>query len=158
MSTSAVCECSCEVYEWQTHAVFQLQLSSVASILSTIRLLSTLFGPCLGSRYVRIYIVAVCTCSCSNLPQATYGCKSCVPNFYQVIHTSQNLLFLFNSQFLDSQQFYTSLDAQFMVDILRSEVAYIKNCWQGIGRPIMTITLTSTLLGKMCTSPAHCTL
>lgn len=86
---------------------------------------------------------------CQNPPKAGR-----VTHTLPVVHArfSIFLRFCFNSQFLDAQQFYTSLDTQFLVDILRSEVAYIKNCWQGTGRPVITINLTSTLLGKKAPS------
>ncbi|KAH3702731.1 hypothetical protein DPMN_077757, partial [Dreissena polymorpha] len=66
-----------------------------------------------------------------------------------VISSLAFILMLFSAtvmHFLDSQQFYTSLDTQFMVDTLRSEVSYIKHCWKGMGRPLLAITLNSTLL------------
>lgn len=48
--------------------------------------------------------------------------------------------------FLDSQQFYLTLDYHFLVDQLRSELAYVQKYWNDLGRPTLTLMLTHTML------------
>ncbi|WP_414753613.1 glycoside hydrolase family 15 protein [Anabaena sp. CCY 9910] len=53
---------------------------------------------------------------------------------------------VFLPSFLDSQQFYLTLDYHFLVDQIRSELAYIQKYWSDLGRPILTLMLTHTML------------
>jgi len=53
---------------------------------------------------------------------------------------------VFLPAFLDQQQFYLTLDYHFMVDQIRSELAYIQRHWSDLGRPTMTLLLTHTML------------
>ncbi|AKG22562.1 glycoside hydrolase family 15 protein [Calothrix sp. 336/3] len=53
---------------------------------------------------------------------------------------------VFLPSFLDWQQFYLTLDYHFLVDQIRSELAYIHSYWSSLGRPILTLMLTHTLL------------
>ncbi len=49
---------------------------------------------------------------------------------------------VFLSSFLDPQQFYLTLDYHFLVDRLKSELAYIQHHWNQLGRPTVTLMLT----------------
>ncbi|MBW4645935.1 MAG: glycoside hydrolase family 15 protein [Goleter apudmare HA4340-LM2] len=53
---------------------------------------------------------------------------------------------VFLPSFLDSQQFYLTLDYHFLLDQIRSELAYIQKYWSDLGRPILTLMLTHTML------------
>ena len=53
---------------------------------------------------------------------------------------------VFLPSFLDSQQFYLTLDYHFLVDQVRSELAYIHKYWSELGRPTLTLMLTHTML------------
>lgn len=53
---------------------------------------------------------------------------------------------VFLPSFLDSQQFYLTLDYHFLVDQFRSELAYIQKYWNELGRPTLTLMLTHTML------------
>ncbi|WP_017653922.1 glycoside hydrolase family 15 protein [Fortiea contorta] len=53
---------------------------------------------------------------------------------------------VFLPSFLDSQQFYLTLDYHFLLDQIRSELAYIQKYWSALGRPILTLMLTHTML------------
>lgn len=53
---------------------------------------------------------------------------------------------VFLPSFLDSQQFYLTLDYHFLVDQIRSELAYIQKYWSDLGRPTLTLMLTHTML------------
>ncbi|MFH7026228.1 MAG: glycoside hydrolase family 15 protein [Heteroscytonema crispum UTEX LB 1556] len=48
--------------------------------------------------------------------------------------------------FLDYQQFYLTLDYHFLVDQLKGELAYIQKYWNDLGRPILSLMLTHTML------------
>jgi phosphorylase kinase alpha/beta subunit len=47
---------------------------------------------------------------------------------------------------LDPQQFYLTLDHDFLVKAIKSELAYIQDHWSLLGRPTMTLMLTHTML------------
>ncbi|NEQ21087.1 MAG: glycosyl hydrolase family 15 [Microcoleus sp. SIO2G3] len=47
---------------------------------------------------------------------------------------------------LDPQQFYLTLDYHFLVEQIKSELAYIREHWNPPGRPTMTLMLTQTML------------
>jgi phosphorylase kinase alpha/beta subunit len=47
---------------------------------------------------------------------------------------------------LDSQQFYLTLDYHFLVDQIKSELAYVQDYWIDYGRPTLTLMLTHTML------------
>lgn len=53
---------------------------------------------------------------------------------------------VFLPSFLDSQQFYLTLDYHFLLDQIRRELAYIQKYWSDLGRPILTLMLTHTML------------
>ncbi|MFN7523471.1 MAG: glycoside hydrolase family 15 protein, partial [Aphanizomenon sp.] len=56
----------------------------------------------------------------------------------------QTVVFL--PSFLDSQQFYLTLDYHFLLDEIRSELAYIQKYWSDLGRPTLTLMITRTML------------
>ncbi len=47
--------------------------------------------------------------------------------------------------FFDEHEFYLSLDANFLVDRLRAEIAYLHRTWSSLGRPTMTLFITKSL-------------
>ncbi|WP_414528730.1 glycoside hydrolase family 15 protein [Nodularia chucula] len=53
---------------------------------------------------------------------------------------------VFLPSFLDSQQFYLTLDYHFLLDQIRGELAYIQDYWIDLGRPTLTLMLTHTML------------
>ncbi|MEH2464295.1 glycoside hydrolase family 15 protein [Nostoc sp.] len=53
---------------------------------------------------------------------------------------------VFLPSFSDSQQFYLTLDYHFLLDQIRSELAYIQKYWSDLGRPTLTLMLTHTML------------
>ncbi|MEM9922810.1 MAG: glycoside hydrolase family 15 protein [Cyanobacteria bacterium P01_D01_bin.50] len=57
---------------------------------------------------------------------------------------NENIVFL--PSFLDSEQFYLTLDYHFLVDQLKSELAYTQKYWSDLGRPTLTLMLTRTML------------
>uniref|UniRef100_A0A1I8F8A0 Phosphorylase b kinase regulatory subunit n=1 Tax=Macrostomum lignano TaxID=282301 RepID=A0A1I8F8A0_9PLAT len=42
-------------------------------------------------------------------------------------------------QFLDHHSFYLSLDVNFLLDLFRTDVAYLKSTWSAVGRPLFVI-------------------
>lgn len=55
-------------------------------------------------------------------------------------------LMVFLPAFLDQEEFYLTLDYHFLVDHLKSELAYIQRHWNHLGRPILTILISRTML------------
>ena len=53
---------------------------------------------------------------------------------------------VFLPSFLDAQVFYLTLDYHFLVYEIKSELAYIQKYWIDLGRPILTLMLTHTML------------
>ncbi len=53
---------------------------------------------------------------------------------------------VFLPSFIDSRQFYLTLDYHFLVDQIRSELAYIQKYWSDLGRPTLTLMITHTML------------
>ncbi|KAL7983725.1 hypothetical protein Chor_000601 [Crotalus horridus] len=48
--------------------------------------------------------------------------------------------------FTDQHHFYLALDNRMIVEMLRTELAYLTSCWRMTGRPILTFPITSTML------------
>jgi phosphorylase kinase alpha/beta subunit len=53
---------------------------------------------------------------------------------------------IFLPSFLDLQQFYLTLDYHFLVDQIKSELAYIHHHWHQLGRPLIALLITESML------------
>uniref|UniRef100_A0A8C6WUX6 Phosphorylase b kinase regulatory subunit n=1 Tax=Neogobius melanostomus TaxID=47308 RepID=A0A8C6WUX6_9GOBI len=62
--------------------------------------------------------------------------------FYEVRDRS----YIFTPQFLDQHHFYLALDNQMIVEMLRTEVAYLSSCWRMTGRPTLMFPITRSML------------
>ncbi|XP_067663658.1 probable phosphorylase b kinase regulatory subunit alpha isoform X3 [Haliotis asinina] len=62
------------------------------------------------------------------------------------LYMLQDQILAFIPQFMDEQRFYVAQDTSFMLDFLRTEIAYLKSSWNSLGRPTITITISHTLL------------
>ncbi|XP_020794436.2 phosphorylase b kinase regulatory subunit alpha, liver isoform isoform X1 [Boleophthalmus pectinirostris] len=62
--------------------------------------------------------------------------------FYEIRDRS----YTFTPQFLDQHHFYLALDNQMIVEMLRTEVAYLSSCWRMTGRPTLTFPITRSML------------
>ncbi|MEA5576303.1 glycoside hydrolase family 15 protein [Anabaena sp. UHCC 0451] len=62
------------------------------------------------------------------------------------IYRIQDQTVVFLPSFLDSQQFYLTLDYHFLLDQIRGELAYIQKYWSDLGRPTLTFMITRTML------------
>lgn len=51
-------------------------------------------------------------------------------------------------QFIDHQQFYIALDNKMIVEMLRSEIAYLASRWRITGRPTVTFPISQSMLSK----------
>ncbi|MEO1522329.1 MAG: glycoside hydrolase family 15 protein, partial [Cyanobacteria bacterium J06633_2] len=65
---------------------------------------------------------------------------------------------VFLPSFLDSQQFYLTIDYHFLMAQIRGELAYISSHWNDLGRPTVTLLLTHSMfeigqIGTMDESP-----
>lgn len=57
---------------------------------------------------------------------------------------SETIVFL--PSFLDLKQFYLAYDYHFLLDQLKSELAYIHDHWDHLGRPTLTVLITAEML------------
>lgn len=62
--------------------------------------------------------------------------------FYQI----RNRFYIFTPQFLDQHHFYLALDNQMIVEMLRTELAYLSSCWRMTGRPTLTFPITRSMM------------
>ncbi|AWP01332.1 putative phosphorylase b kinase regulatory subunit alpha liver [Scophthalmus maximus] len=62
--------------------------------------------------------------------------------FYEI----RNRFYIFCPQFLDQHHFYLALDNQMIVEMLRTELAYLSSCWRMTGRPTLTFPITRSML------------
>uniref|UniRef100_A0A3Q3XA80 Phosphorylase b kinase regulatory subunit n=1 Tax=Mola mola TaxID=94237 RepID=A0A3Q3XA80_MOLML len=58
----------------------------------------------------------------------------------------RNAMFSFMPQFIDHQQFYIALDNKMIVEMLRSEIAYLASRWRITGRPTVTFPISQSML------------
>jgi hypothetical protein len=79
--------------------------------------------------------------SLSGRPPLTIGSLS-TSKLY-IIHDQ---LYAFTPQFLDARSFYLSLDPDYMIDNIRTHFAFIRAFWREIGRPTLTVLVTSSAL------------
>ncbi|XP_060090018.1 phosphorylase b kinase regulatory subunit alpha, liver isoform isoform X5 [Heteronotia binoei] len=62
------------------------------------------------------------------------------------LYVIRNQVFTFTPQFTDQHHFYLALDNQMVVEMLRTELAYLTSCWRMTGRPTLTFPITNTML------------
>ncbi|TSK53626.1 Phosphorylase b kinase regulatory subunit alpha, liver isoform [Bagarius yarrelli] len=62
--------------------------------------------------------------------------------FYEI----RNRTYTFTPQFVDQHHFYLALDNQMIVEMLRTELAYLSSCWRMTGRPTLTFPITQSML------------
>uniref|UniRef100_A0AAQ4QMQ5 Phosphorylase b kinase regulatory subunit n=1 Tax=Gasterosteus aculeatus aculeatus TaxID=481459 RepID=A0AAQ4QMQ5_GASAC len=62
--------------------------------------------------------------------------------FYEI----RNRSYIFTPQFLDQHHFYLALDNQMIVEMLRTELAYLSSCWRMTGRPTLAFPITHSML------------
>lgn len=58
----------------------------------------------------------------------------------------RSTMFAFTPQFIDHQQFYMALDNKMIVEMLRTEIAYLASRWRMTGRPTVTFPISQTML------------
>ena len=57
---------------------------------------------------------------------------------------------------MDQQRFYVVLDTNFLIDFLRTEVAFLKKAWSELGRPTITFVVMNNMLGMSSMDFAVC--
>ncbi|XP_071605373.1 phosphorylase b kinase regulatory subunit alpha, liver isoform isoform X2 [Heliangelus exortis] len=62
------------------------------------------------------------------------------------LYMIRNQIFTFTPQFTDQHHFYLALDNQMIVEMLKTELAYLTSCWRMTGRPTLTFPITHTML------------
>lgn len=58
-------------------------------------------------------------------------------------------------QFIDHQQFYLALDNKMIVEMLRTEIAYLSSRWRMTGRPTVTFPISQTMLSEYKHTHTH---
>ena len=48
---------------------------------------------------------------------------------------------------MDQEQFYLWLDNDLLVDLIRTDIAYLRGNWKKLGRPTMTLPIMRLMLG-----------
>jgi len=66
------------------------------------------------------------------------------------IYRLQGETMVFLPALFDPQQFYLTLDHHFLVEEIKSELAYLQNHWNQLGRPTVVLMLTHTMLETGC--------
>ncbi|XP_075450408.1 phosphorylase b kinase regulatory subunit alpha, liver isoform isoform X4 [Ascaphus truei] len=64
------------------------------------------------------------------------------------LYQIRNQIFTFTPQFTDQHHFYLALDNRMIVEMLRTELAYLTSCWRMTGRPTLTFPITHTMLNE----------
>lgn len=57
-------------------------------------------------------------------------------------------IFSSSPQFIDHQQFYLALDNKMIVEMLRTEIAYLASRWRMTGRPTVTFPISQSMLSR----------
>uniref|UniRef100_A0A8D0HSB1 Phosphorylase b kinase regulatory subunit n=1 Tax=Sphenodon punctatus TaxID=8508 RepID=A0A8D0HSB1_SPHPU len=65
------------------------------------------------------------------------------------LYVIRNQIFTFTPQFTDQHHFYLALDNRMIVEMLRTELAYLTSCWRMTGRPTLAFPITNTMLSKL---------
>ncbi|XP_041067605.1 phosphorylase b kinase regulatory subunit alpha, liver isoform-like isoform X2 [Carcharodon carcharias] len=64
------------------------------------------------------------------------------------LYVIRNQTFTFTPQFIDQHQFYLALDNRMIVEMLRTDLAYLFSCWKVTGRPTVTFPITQSMLSE----------
>ncbi|KAM4701618.1 phosphorylase b kinase regulatory subunit alpha, liver isoform [Discoglossus pictus] len=64
------------------------------------------------------------------------------------VYKIRNQIFTFTPQFTDQHHFYLALDSRMVVEMLRTELAYLTSCWRMTGRPTLTFPITHFMLNE----------
>ncbi|XP_067848534.1 phosphorylase b kinase regulatory subunit alpha, liver isoform-like isoform X2 [Heptranchias perlo] len=64
------------------------------------------------------------------------------------LYVIRNQIFTFTPQFIDQHQFYLALDNRMIVEMLRTDLAYLFSCWKMTGRPTVTFPITKSMLSE----------
>ncbi|CAH1777077.1 unnamed protein product [Owenia fusiformis] len=62
------------------------------------------------------------------------------------LYMIQGQIFAFTPQFLDLQQFYLPLDSNLLVDMFKTDIAYLREAWNILGRPTVLFPIVNSLL------------
>ena len=53
----------------------------------------------------------------------------------------------FSNQFVDQEQFHLWLDSDLLVDLIKTDIAYLRGNWKKLGRPTITLPIMRLMLG-----------
>ena len=78
---------------------------------------------------------------------------ACNHGFFQSVIRDYRFIY---PQYLDQNLFYFSLDAHMVVELIKTQLAYLKTNWKQMGRPTFPIPVLHSMIGKLvllsCTS------
>ncbi|XP_066286404.1 phosphorylase b kinase regulatory subunit alpha, skeletal muscle isoform-like isoform X4 [Branchiostoma lanceolatum] len=69
------------------------------------------------------------------------------------LYTLKGQTFAFTPQFIDQQQFYLALDNELLVDMLKTDLAYLRYNWRNLGRPTVTFPVSHNMLAGRVLPP-----
>ncbi|KAI3642925.1 hypothetical protein MP228_012480 [Amoeboaphelidium protococcarum] len=58
-------------------------------------------------------------------------------------------LYAFTPQFMDWEEFYMTMDSEYLISVIESELMFVRNNWSLPGRPTMVMMLTHSNIGPM---------
>lgn len=64
------------------------------------------------------------------------------------LYRLENRILAFTPQFADPQRYYVASDVDLLFDSLKNEIAFLKQSWRILGRPVVVIKLGSDLIDK----------
>mgnify|MGYP001016379760 CR=1 FL=1 len=64
------------------------------------------------------------------------------------LYRLENRILAFTPQFADPQRYYVASDVDLLFDSLKNEIAFLKQSWRILGRPVVVIRLGSDLIEK----------
>lgn len=64
------------------------------------------------------------------------------------LYRLENRILAFTPQFADPQRYYVASDVDLLFDSLKNEIAFLKQSWRILGRPVVVIRLGSDLIDK----------
>eukprot|EP00127_Corallochytrium_limacisporum_P004497 Clim_evm24s165 gene=Clim_evmTU24s165 len=83
---------------------------------------------------------------CDKLSLSGRPASSVGPLSTSKVYRVGDQLYLFTPQFMDLSKYYLTYDTDYLVDSVRTNLAFVRNNWRMIGRPTMLIVMTQDML------------
>jgi phosphorylase kinase alpha/beta subunit len=66
-----------------------------------------------------------------------------------MLYTIRNDIYAFYPSFLDHEAFYLCLDNELLVDLISTDIGYLKSNWRSMGCPLLTLPVLRTMVGEV---------